>query len=168
LLNTDGDESTGHNSWMWTNSAADYLIEAVPGENFADAAFYVFDNSVAQDSWGGWAYVENEGLATACAPVTLTNGNKAIEGKIDVAKLPTEMVSLSVAVFSSNSGWAESGVLPQIWGPALEVAIYKEPTGVEAVESQKSKVESTKIIRDGQVLIIRDGKTFNLLGAEVR
>jgi hypothetical protein len=168
MLNTDGDETTGHNSWMWTNSASDYLIEAAPGENFADATFYIFNNEVAQEEWGGWEYAENEGLATACSPVTLTNGNKAIEGKIDVAKLPTEMVALSVAVFTSNSGWAESGVLPQIWGPALEVAIYREPTGVEAVESQKSKVESTKIIRDGQVLVIRDGKIFNLLGAEVR
>jgi hypothetical protein len=153
---------------MWTNSASDYLIEAAAGENFAEATFYIFNNEVAQEEWGGWEYAENEGLATACSPVTLTNGNKAIEGKIDVAKLPTEMVALSVAVFTSNSGWAESGVLPQIWGPALEVAIYREPTGVEAVESQKSKVESTKIIRDGQVLVIRDGKIFNLLGAEVR
>ena len=42
------------------------------------------------------------------------------------------------------------------------------PTDVESVESQKSKVESVKVIRDGQLLIIRDGKTYNVVGTVVR
>jgi len=42
------------------------------------------------------------------------------------------------------------------------------PTEAEAVESQKSKVESKKIIRDGLLFIERDGKMYNALGAEVR
>jgi len=51
-----------------------------------------------------------------------------------------------------------------------KVKIYytEAETAVEAVESQKSKTESKKIIRDGQILIIKNGKTFNALGAEMR
>ncbi|MBQ4508348.1 MAG: leucine-rich repeat protein [Paludibacteraceae bacterium] len=41
-------------------------------------------------------------------------------------------------------------------------------TGTEEVEGQKSKVESSKVLRDGQVLIIRDGKTYNMFGTEVK
>lgn len=42
-------------------------------------------------------------------------------------------------------------------------------TGIkgEVVESQKSQVESRKLIRNGQLLIIRDGKTYNAIGARV-
>jgi len=41
------------------------------------------------------------------------------------------------------------------------------PTGFDEVESQKSKVESRKMLRDGQLFIIRDGKTYSVTGAEV-
>lgn len=42
----------------------------------------------------------------------------------------------------------------------------EEPQGVENV--QKDKVQCTKIFRDGQVVIVRDGKEFNVLGTEIR
>lgn len=37
-----------------------------------------------------------------------------------------------------------------------------------AVDNVASDVQATKVIRDGQVLIVRDGKTFNALGTEVK
>ena len=45
-----------------------------------------------------------------------------------------------------------------------------DDTAIESLkdESRKSTVESKKLIRNGQVLIVREGKLFNLLGAEVR
>jgi hypothetical protein len=39
-------------------------------------------------------------------------------------------------------------------------------TGIESVQS--SAVRSQKVLRNGQLLILRDGKTFNATGAEVR
>ena len=46
-------------------------------------------------------------------------------------------------------------------------ALYnQQPTGWNNVQS--SNVNCQKVVRDGQVLIVRDGKLFNLLGAEVR
>ena len=40
-----------------------------------------------------------------------------------------------------------------------------EATAVETVAAQEN---ATKIMRNGQVLILRDGKTFDMLGAEVK
>ena len=49
-------------------------------------------------------------------------------------------------------------------------ATYKpnDPTGVDEVGSQKSKVESRKVLRDGVLYILRDGKTFNAQGTLVK
>ena len=41
----------------------------------------------------------------------------------------------------------------------------EESTAVETVAAQEN---ATKIMRNGQVLILRDGKTFDMLGAEVK
>jgi lysophospholipase L1-like esterase len=43
-------------------------------------------------------------------------------------------------------------------------AFEAEPAGIEIVESQKSKVKSQKLIIDGQLYIIRDGKKYNVMG----
>ena len=43
--------------------------------------------------------------------------------------------------------------------------LHLDPTGID---SQKSNVESRKILRDGQLFILRDGRTFNALGTEVK
>ena len=37
-----------------------------------------------------------------------------------------------------------------------------------AIDNTAVEAKTTKIMRDGQMLIIRDGKTFNALGAEVK
>lgn len=43
-----------------------------------------------------------------------------------------------------------------------------EPTAIDNVESIKSKVESRKILRNGQLLILRGKKIYTLQGQEVR
>ncbi len=40
------------------------------------------------------------------------------------------------------------------------------PTGVDEIANGKS--QTIKVIRDGQLLIIRDGKTYNVVGTVVR
>ena len=37
----------------------------------------------------------------------------------------------------------------------------------EGIENTEAAVKAVKVIRNGQVLIIRDGKTFNVLGTEL-
>lgn len=42
------------------------------------------------------------------------------------------------------------------------------PGGTTAIDNANANAKASKIIRDGQVLIIRDGRTFNALGAEIK
>jgi hypothetical protein len=47
----------------------------------------------------------------------------------------------------------------------MVVNIYPTyPQGIEEVENQEPKAKSQKLLRDGQLLILRDGKTYNVLG----
>jgi len=46
---------------------------------------------------------------------------------------------------------------------APAMAEFPAPT---AIENTNAAVKAVKVIRNGQVLIIRDGKTYNVLGAE--
>jgi hypothetical protein len=41
-------------------------------------------------------------------------------------------------------------------------------SGEQGVENVKTNAKAVKVIRDGQMLIIREGKTFNALGAEMK
>ena len=43
-------------------------------------------------------------------------------------------------------------------------AFEAEPAGIEIVESQKSKVKSQKLIIDGQLYIMYEGKKYNVMG----
>lgn len=43
-----------------------------------------------------------------------------------------------------------------------------QPQGIDQVENRESKIENRKVVRDGQLLILRDDKTFNAIGAEVK
>lgn len=46
--------------------------------------------------------------------------------------------------------------------PRLKVVVQKTPTAVEDTPCANS--QSTKLIRNGQLLILRDGKTYNMMG----
>jgi M6 family metalloprotease-like protein len=45
---------------------------------------------------------------------------------------------------------------------------YAEEQGVEIVESGASKVESRKVLRDGQIYLMYNGKMYNVQGQEVK
>ena len=47
----------------------------------------------------------------------------------------------------------------------VKLTIPDDETALEQVNAQN---KTTKIVRDGQVFFVRDGKTFNALGAEVK
>ena len=167
LLSTDNDASTGHNGWMFSNSAAEYLIEGEV-ENYNWASLFTFDNAQSQESWAGFVETDTQDFLIASDTIPLANGHKALEGKIVQAKL-NPIVVLKVGVFVSDTGWAEIGWLPAGTSPLLEVPIYHPvATGVDIVNGQKSIVDSRKILRNGQLFIIRDGKTYNAQGTLVK
>ena len=63
-----------------------------------------------------------------------------------------------------------SGTCTTYFGSTINFTYGDIDNGVEdvVVESQKSKVESRKAVRDGQLLIIRDGRTYNAQGLQVK
>ena len=55
------------------------------------------------------------------------------------------------------------------WNSFTNIVEMKDPTALEGVESiQQSAVRSQKVLRNGQMYILRDGKTYSVTGQEVR
>lgn len=52
--------------------------------------------------------------------------------------------------------------------PAKDVAVAATFSVATAIDNTDAAVKATKVLRDGQVLILRDGKSFNALGVEVK
>ena len=63
-----------------------------------------------------------------------------------------------------------SGTCTTYFGSTINFTYGDIDNGVEdvVVESQKSKVKSRKVVRDGQLLIIRDGRTYNAQGLQIK
>ena len=49
-----------------------------------------------------------------------------------------------------------------------DIVLVPQSGGTTAIDNTESEIKATKIIRNGQVLILRDGRTFNALGVEIR
>lgn len=80
---------------------------------------------------------------------------------------------------TAYANWLSSQVIDETTAyiyqvcPAVGVAVWKvsytpEPGVGTAVDNTVVAPQVEKIVRNGQVLIIRDGKTFNMMGQEVR
>ena len=160
FLNTDENSATGYNAWMW-NTTAEYMLSGSVVDNLSDMGLYAFGGA-NQEAWT-WNEVEVEDLITASAIVALENGHKAVEARIAMDKLPA--VPLHLGVYSSNSGWSENGFMPKSGNSMLEVEIYQEQTAVETVMQPAA---GRKVLRDGQILILRSGKTYTLTGQEMK
>jgi len=144
MLDVDGDATTGHNSWLWTPSGADYLIEGYLNYedegityNLENASLFAFIAS-NPDEWA-WDYVDAYSFIQASEVQTLGNGHHALEGSILRSVFPANMPSLKVGVFASDTEWYETGRLPQVTitdegtnllGQLLEVPLYEEPTPI--------------------------------------
>lgn len=132
-LNIDADETTGSNSYLWVNSAADILIEGFWSDQYESAGVFTFPSDAAQDAWA-WVDAEIAGATTTSEKKVLANGHAAIEGMITMAMLPIPVKGLKIGMFSSNTEWSESGCLPQTVinddgtstpSPLLEVKLNK-------------------------------------------
>ena len=118
------------------------------------------------------AYTLGDWAATAAADATqaecdLENIDAAAIYLVEALNGNAELMTgaqLSEAVFPEGSGItvrkanARGGFGPKAGEP--------DPQGVENISDCGCKVE--KIIRNGQVVIVRDGKEYNMLGAEMR
>lgn len=164
MWEADNDPSTGYEAWMW-GFGADYMLSGAPGADFAYAGLYAFDNSKEHDSWS-WLDTEVSDIAIASDPVSLSNDEKAFEGKIDLKKFPQALQSINFGLYSSNTAWGESGFLPNVGESALDVPVYKETS--TALEPVSHPTLTRKVLVGNQLLIIRDGKAFTITGSEVQ
>lgn len=67
------------------------------------------------------------------------------------------------ATFSANTDMAKSNAIRAILDGVLGA-----PQGIEMFLDQPSVTRGQKLFRDGQLLIIRDGRTYNVLGTEIK
>ena len=56
----------------------------------------------------------------------------------------------------------------EYWCEFFNVIEYNAPSAVENTNSPTSKVNSQKLLRNGQLIIIRDGVEYNTLGAKIQ
>lgn len=162
-LNHD-DNTSGFDIWLF-NTPTECMIQG-DAADMTWASLQIIDSNPADPDWP-WKEIETENFITACEPVTLANGHKAIEGKIVLNKLPfitTDVIK--IGAYSSNTGWDESGVLPD--GNMLEVPIYKQPTSIETVDIQQPNLESKKVLIDGRIVIIRGDKMYTPDGKMIK
>ena len=111
MINADDDLTTGMNNFLWeTPSGTEVLIEGFPDDGYDAAEFFVFTGATQED----WAW-DPAGIVGAieASEVKVGNGIKAFECAIMRAMMPATPKSFNVGIFSSNSDWAESGVLPE-------------------------------------------------------
>ena len=159
FMSTDENPSTGYAAWMW-NTTTEYMIEGASISDLSEGILYQH-NSATQDAWT-WKEISASGLLTGAPAVTLTNGHKALEGKLDMSKMPA--LPLTFAVYANAGG---EHFIPKMYDPMLDVEIYVEQaTGIEEVQSQESGMR--KVLVDGVIYIIRDGKVFNAQGAQLK
>lgn len=67
--------------------------------------------------------------------------------------------------FDSYQAYSGNGFQIQLGGSVRLVQPYDEH---QAIDNTSVKVKATKCIKNGQIFILRDGKTYNALGAEVK
>ena len=87
--------------------------------------------------------------------------SKAVSGDIIISVNEEGIAYDFVYSLTMNNGTTIRGVISGVCADEID-----QEQAVENVQS--GKVQSTKVIRDGQLYIIRGDKTFNALGAEVK
>ena len=146
-LSTDNNQTTGWNSYLWDNSAADYLIE-IYDDNSPYGGFYQYIGE-DQTSWE-WNAIKETDFISLSKPVALANTHKAVEGKIELSTLITEQLKvLKVGATAIGHNWEEVGCLPQVTinsdntqtlSPLLEVPANTTSLAETSVEPEEPTV----------------------------
>ena len=181
LIDFDNDSTTGwKQSILFNESAPEWLIEG-SWTNYNETKLFPFDTVSTQYdwNWGGPDTIFYTGVVTASEASILDNGHRAFEGKIAKSMIPGKMDSVKVGVLTWDIGWSCSGFLPQCTflesgypasSQLLTVPYLLKDLDVTAVEHVQSAddVQCTKVIRDGQLFIVRGEREFNAQGVQVK
>lgn len=83
--------------------------------------------------------------------------------KVDLSELG-KVYGLQFTVFSTDQGMYGTNTATYFALDGLTVSTTADET---AIDNTNAAVKANKLIRNGQILIIRDGKTYNVLGTEL-
>lgn len=100
--------------------------------------------------------VATNAVVASFASEDLAEGEAVEVGEWDLSNVPAGKYMMK---FTNHVEWSAMQL------NSVSLAARTTPSGLSAVESN---AKATKLIRNGQVLFVRDGKTFNALGAEVK
>ena len=175
-LNVDNDAPTGGWDEQWLKPNIDLLLE---GSFYLDGNPCAYQPVVAlyagtplANEWA-WDWTSIESLS---ASQFIADG--LIEIQIDYRKLPVELENTFTVGFDIQQSWNSVGVLPNAANDKAGNVVRAEkmlvkinnvdaPASIENTHSQSSMTNTQKIMRDGQLIIIRDGKTYNAIGQEM-
>lgn len=114
------------------------------------------------DSQGGMWYSSE-------ADLSISEWNAEWESK---AFMPTDVLWDSTKATEPVKPFKQLGFLANPSDPTVASFAIRDikltVPGTEAIDHTAVQSKAIKVIRDGQVLILRDGKTFNALGAEMK
>lgn len=144
------------------------------GNSFNDRNQYIYDNAYFSQIWIGqlalqpvfqhaveriwkhWLYYEADSVAGA---IDAFAAQITAAAQKDAARWPqynhadvSNNKSTFMNMYSNHKSW-----LTYQWGEG-------QADTTTGVESQKSKVESQKLLREGQIIILRDGVAYDLTG----
>ena len=126
-MDVDGDANTGRSVpfagvdiymegsiYEWsTNEAGDTFVEQIGGVAW-NPGIYEYAGEDGSDAWG-WNELLEGGLANGSVPAAVDGGLAAVEVQIMREMIPLALgESVSIMVGITNSGWDQSGILPQI------------------------------------------------------
>lgn len=131
--------------------------------------------------YNGASYVKYNEEALMVAPYADAEGKLAGVKVIDItagfdAATEVKVANLAAAVEAATAATAvkvvENGLTVTLVGDAtlytLNVELTQDPGPGTAIDNTVVAPQVEKIVRNGQVLIIRDGRTFNMMGQEVK
>ena len=177
-LNVDNDAPTGGWGGLWLEPYnIDVLLEGYfyldgnPCAYQPDVALYT--GTPLADEWA-WDWTTIEALA---ASQLITKG--VMEIQIEYGKLPIKLENTFTVGFDIQQSWNSVGVLPNAADdevgnmiPAEKMLVkinnVNAPTSIENTHSPSSITNTQKLLRNGQLIILHDGKTYTVMGAEIQ
>ena len=176
-LNVDNDAPTGGFGGLWIKPNIDLLLEGYfyldgnPCAYQPDVAFYA--GSPLANEWV-WDWTTIEALA---ASQLITKG--VMEIQIEYGKLPVKLENTFTVGFDIQQSWNSVGVLPNAAADEAGNMILAEkmlvrinnvnaPTSIENTHSPSSITNTHKLLHNGQLIILHDGKTYTVMGAEIQ
>ena len=176
-LNVDNDAPTGGFGDQWVKPNIDLLLEGYfyldgnPCAYQPDVALYA--GTPLANEWA-WDWTTIEALA---ASQLITKG--VMEIQIEYGKLPVKLENTFTVGFDIQQSWNSVGVLPNAAADEAGNMILAEkmlvrinnvnaPTSIENTHSPSSITNTQKLLRNGQLIILHDGKTYTVMGAEIK